>query len=96
MSETLISALVQAPFVLVMAYLVHRFLAHLDAHDAEWRDFAEQTHEVFGERLDRLSDAIERLSDRVISHDAATRSDARGPVDFRREQEALRLTRRER
>lgn len=63
MPEPLISALIQAPFVLVMVYLVHRFLAHLDAHDRAWQ-----------ERIAALTEAVNHLSQLVVSHDAATRS----------------------
>ncbi len=66
MPDMLISALVQAPFVLVMAYLVQRFLTHLDDHNADWRALTEHTHAALGERLDRLAQAIERLSELVM------------------------------
>lgn len=62
MPEPLISALIQAPFVLVMVYLVHRFLAHLTAHDRAWQ-----------ERLEALTGAIDNLTDLIVLHDAATR-----------------------
>lgn len=77
MPESLISALIQAPFVLVMAYLVHRFLAHLNARDAEWRGFMAQMQDSFGDRLDDLTEAIDHLTEIVITHDAATRAAAR-------------------
>ncbi len=77
MPEMLLSALVQAPYVLVMAYLVQRFLAHLDARDAEWRAFIENMEQGMGDRLDGLAHAIERLSELLISHDAATRGAVR-------------------
>lgn len=73
MPDTLISALVQAPFVLVMVYLVNRFLTHLDAHDQDWRDFTDHVYLTHGERLDRLTEAIDRLSQLVVTHDAAMR-----------------------
>ncbi len=79
MSDFLISALVQTPFVLVMVYLVHRFLAHLDAHDAAWRAFTEQTNARLGDRLDGLRDSIDRLAVLLRDHDAATR----GPINGR-------------
>jgi hypothetical protein len=79
MPEMLLSALVQAPFVLVMAYLVQRFLAHLDARDAEWRAFIEDMDQGMSDRLDELTRAIERLSELLISHDAATRGAVRLP-----------------
>lgn len=79
MPEILLSALVQAPFVAVMLYLVHRFLAHLDAHDAAWREFTEQSHARLGERLDGLRASIDNLGLLIRDHDAATR----GPINGR-------------
>ena len=73
MSSTLISALVQAPFVLVMAFLVHRFLTHLNARDLEWRAFTNEMHEALGERIETLTEAIDGLTRVVVAHDAATR-----------------------
>lgn len=70
MPESLISALIQAPFVLIMAYLVHRFLAHLNARDLEWRAFTEEMHQSMGDRLGDLTDAIDRLSHLSIAHNA--------------------------
>jgi len=73
MPDLLISALVQAPFVLVMAYLVNQFLAHLDARDEEWRAFMNEADDRLVERLNALTASIERLTDTVIAHDAAVR-----------------------
>ena len=73
MSESIISALIQAPFVLVTVYLVHRFLTHLNARDSEWRGFTSEMHERMGERVEGLTEAIDRLSHLIIAHDAATR-----------------------
>lgn len=92
MPETIISALVQAPFVLVMAYLVQRFLAHMDARDKEWQEFLDQADERLAERMDRLTEAIERLSNLVITHDALTRG--RGLSAHDGGEERLRAARR--
>ena len=73
MPDLLISALVQAPFVLAMAYLVQRFLAHIDARDEEWRDHLARADAQFAERLCDLTQAVERLSTVVVNHDAAVR-----------------------
>ena len=73
MPEPIISALVQAPFVLAMAYLVQSFLTHLKERDQEWHDFVERTHQSVGERLDNLTDTIEQLTRLIIIHDAAMR-----------------------
>jgi hypothetical protein len=73
MPESIISALIQAPFVLVTVYLVHRFLTHLSTRDAEWRNFTSEMHEALGERVEGLTEAIDRLSHLIIAHDAATR-----------------------
>lgn len=73
MPDLLISALVQAPFVAVMAYLVTRFLAHLDARDEEWRAFLDEADKRLAERLAGLTASIEHLTDTVIAHDAAVR-----------------------
>jgi hypothetical protein len=75
MSESIISALIQAPFVMVTVYLVHRFLTHLNARDSEWRGFTNEMHEALGERVEGLTEAIDRLSHLIIAHDAATRAD---------------------
>ena len=69
MPDLLISALVQAPFVAVMAYLVNQFLKHLDARDEEWRAFMNEADEHLAERLSALTASIERLTDTVIAHD---------------------------
>jgi hypothetical protein len=84
MSNTLIQALVQAPFVLVMAFLVHRFLTHLNARDLEWRAFTNEMHEALGERIEKLTESVEHLTSILITHDAATRGEAirrAGPED---------------
>lgn len=81
MPETLISALVQAPFVLIMAYLVQKFLAHLKARDEEWREFLEQADERMIERLDALTEAIRDLSQLIVTHDALTRAAGRPTHD---------------
>ena len=73
MPEPLIAALVQAPFVLVMAYLVQRFLAHLNERDQEWRAFIAHADETLAERLAELTEAVKELSMLVVAHDAATR-----------------------
>jgi len=73
MPDTLMSALIQAPFVLVMAYLVQRFLASMAARDKEWQVVIEQ----IGESLDALTATIHKLSDLIDTHDALTRSDGR-------------------
>lgn len=73
MPDLLISALVQAPFVAVMAFLVNQFLKHLDARDEEWRTFMNEADEHLAERLNGLTQSIERLTDTVIAHDAAVR-----------------------
>jgi hypothetical protein len=77
MSDVLISALVQAPFVLVMVYLVHRFLQHLDKHDAEWRGFMDRADAMLADRLSDLTGSVERLADLLAAHDAAMRGSAR-------------------
>jgi hypothetical protein len=89
MPDMVISALVQAPFVLAMAYLVQRFLAHLSQRDEEWQGFTERTYSVMAERIDGLTEAIERLTDLLITHDALTRGI--GPETRREADEALRL-----
>lgn len=81
MPETLISALVQAPFVLAMAYLVQRFLAHLDTRDEEWRAFMDRADELLAERLAELTEAVECLSDTMIAHDMAVRGALRRRAD---------------
>lgn len=73
MPDMLISALVQTPFVLVMAYLVQRFLAHLDARDEEWRSFMDRADDLLAERLTGLTEAVEHLTEVVMQHDAAVR-----------------------
>ncbi len=78
MSDVLISALVQAPFVLVMAYLVQRFLQHLDSRDAEWRSFMDRADDLLADRLGDLTGSVERLADLLAAHDAAMRGSARG------------------
>jgi len=78
MPEMLISALVQAPFVLVMAFLVQQFLKHLNARDEEWRDFMDRADAQFAERLNGLTEAVDRLTNTVIAHDAAVRGTLRG------------------
>ena len=70
MSEPIISALVQAPFVLVMAYLVQRFLAYIAVRDKEWQVFLDQADERIIERLDHMTEAIERVSSLMMKHDA--------------------------
>ncbi len=74
MPDMLISALVQAPFVLAMAYLVQRFLVHLAARDREWRDFMNRADTQLAERLNGLSSAIEHLSEVLLDHDLAVRT----------------------
>ena len=73
MPDTLISALVQAPFVLAMAYLVQRFLTHLNERDQEWQQFLERTDEALAERLGDLTDSVNRLSLLIVAHDARVR-----------------------
>ena len=73
MPEPLISALVQAPFVLAMAYLVQRFLTHLNERDQEWRSFIERADETLAERLAELTEAVKELSMLVVAHDASVR-----------------------
>jgi hypothetical protein len=85
MPDSIISALIQAPFVLVTVYLVHRFLTHLNARDSEWRGFTNEMHERMGERVEGLTEAIDRLSHLIIAHDAATRGAVR--VDTQRPDE---------
>lgn len=79
MSDTLISALIQAPFVLATIYLVHRFLTHLNARDQEWRAFTEHTHEALGMRLDGLTEAIDRLTHMMYAHNAGSRGGVDAP-----------------
>jgi hypothetical protein len=73
MPEPIISALVQAPFVLAMAYLVQRFLTHLKERDQEWHEFVERTHQNVGQRLEDLTEAVEQLTLLIVAHDAAMR-----------------------
>jgi hypothetical protein len=73
MPEPIISALVQAPFVLAMAYLVQRFLTHLKERDQEWLEFVERTHQTVGQQLEDLTDAVEQLARLMVAHDAAMR-----------------------
>lgn len=73
MPDTLISALVQAPFVLAMAYLVQRFLTHINERDQEWQQFMERTDEKLAERLCELTEAVNHLSMLIVAHDARTR-----------------------
>ncbi|HEC23430.1 MAG TPA: hypothetical protein ENI95_11000 [Chloroflexi bacterium] len=82
MPDMLISALVQAPFVLAMAYLVQRFLAHLDARDREWQETIRRTYETvdaLAERMDELTGAIKDLRDIILTHDALTRGRVTSP-----------------
>lgn len=74
MTDTLISALVQAPFVLVMAYLVQRFLAHLAARDNEWRHFIERAEQARAAQMQDLTEAVHGLSALIIEHDASVRA----------------------
>lgn len=83
MPDVLLSALVQAPFVLVMAYLVNQFLTHLDARDEEWRTFMNEADGRLAERLSSLTESVEKLAEKVVAHDVALREVLR-----RREKEA--------
>jgi hypothetical protein len=91
MPDILISALVQTPFVLVMVYLVQRFLAHMDARDEEWRNFIERADEQLADRLDHLASTVERLSVLVINHDAAVRGWMRASASRDRSEHETRL-----
>lgn len=73
MPDVLLSALVQAPFVLVMAYLVNQFLTHLDARDEEWRTFMNEADGRLVERINCLTESVEKLTEKVMAHDAALR-----------------------
>jgi hypothetical protein len=69
MSEPILSALVQAPFVLVMAYLVQRFLANMAQRDHDWQQVIQQIHqsqEAIADRMDSLVQAVDGLSDRIM------------------------------
>ncbi|NDJ53184.1 MAG: hypothetical protein GYB68_08890 [Chloroflexi bacterium] len=70
MTEPLIGALVQVPFVLVMLYLVHRFLSYLDERNHEWQAFLSTTHESLTARIIDLTQAVERLHQLLLRHDA--------------------------
>jgi hypothetical protein len=63
--DAVISALAQAPFVVVMAYLMQRFLTTIENHDKEWLAFGEQMHETLAE----LTERVKELSDLIIRHD---------------------------
>jgi len=74
MPEILISALVQAPFVLAMAYLVMRVLAYIEQRDREWRGFVERRDEQLTEHMDELARSLRDLTSLVVTHDAVVRA----------------------
>jgi hypothetical protein len=80
MTDNLIAALTQVPFVLVMAYLIQRFLGYLNQRDSEWRAFMVQSKDESLEHMARLTLAVERLSELLIRHDAAVRHEAAAPA----------------
>ncbi|NDJ35675.1 MAG: hypothetical protein GYB64_13520 [Chloroflexi bacterium] len=69
MPEPLLTAFVQAPFVLIVAYLTQRFLVHLNARDAEWRAFIQEANDRLAHRMGELTQAVERLSERSLYRD---------------------------
>jgi len=73
MPESLISALIQAPFVLVMLYLVQRFLVHLKEREHDWQAFIGRTDTALAAHLADLAEAVDRLSVVVLYHDATVR-----------------------
>lgn len=73
MPDTLISALVQTPFVLVMVYMVHRFLTHLKEREHEWQTFMGKADAALAAHLAELASAIDRLSVVMLYHDATVR-----------------------
>ncbi len=73
MPESLIAALVQAPFVLVMLYMVQRFLVHLKEREHEWQAFMSRADAALAAHLADLAEAVDRLSVVVLYHDATVR-----------------------
>jgi hypothetical protein len=73
MPESLIAALVQAPFVLVMLYMVQRFLTHLKEREHEWQAFMNRADTALAAHLAELAEAVDRLSVVVLYHDATVR-----------------------
>lgn len=90
MPDMLVSALVQAPFVLVMAYLMLRLMMQLNereqewqqfitARDAEWQEFSRHIHDVMTARLDKQTGAIEYLSLLLMTYNADARQEGGVP-----------------
>lgn len=63
--ENLLTALAQAPFVLVIVYLAQRFLSSMDEHDRIWMKFGQEMHDSMQE----LSRAVRELSELIVRHD---------------------------
>ncbi len=74
MSEGMISALVQAPFVLAIVYVVLRILTYLNARDREWRAFIERRDMLLAGHLDELNESIHELTNLMMTHDAVMRA----------------------
>ncbi|GAB4479024.1 MAG: hypothetical protein Kow00124_24130 [Anaerolineae bacterium] len=74
MSEGMISALVQAPFVLAIVYVVLRILTYLNVRDREWRAFIEHRDRLLAEHLDELNESVRELANLVVTHDAVMRA----------------------
>lgn len=74
MTDMVISALVQTPFVLALIFLTVRFLIYLNQRDEEWRGLIEHHDERLQANLDDLSAAVRDLNNTMIAHDAMMRS----------------------
>ena len=78
MPDVLISALVQAPFVLVVAYLTQRFLVYVKDRDEMWQAFTKRMGDRMAAHLDELTGAVTRLNQAVATHDAVVQGILRG------------------
>lgn len=91
MPESIISALVQTPFVLVMLYMVQRFLMHLKEREHEWQNFMSKTDTALAAHLADLAEAVDRLSVVVLYHDATVRG--MNPTTLGSTEDLLRILR---
>jgi hypothetical protein len=70
----LLDAVIELPFVVLTIYLTQRFLVYLNQRDAEWHAFLTEADERLIARMTALTEAVNRLSERIVMHDMLTRS----------------------
>ncbi len=80
MTEPLISALTQVPFVLAPIYIMLHILKYLRQRDEDWQHFIEQRDQQHTHEHQEIVRSIARLTEVTLTHDAIMREQGQRPA----------------